>query len=591
MTPEDTAQQEAAEAEPATAPEAVADGSEAGTEPMVEEVVDPVADALEAAGLGDLVQRPEEGAESGPLAEVDPAGMHEIPLARLKPIPTLPVALMHQSGAVLLEPNAALDEATIDLLKSEGVENVVLPKTGATVAAVRQKLRFESKPIQEVIDGGNLARNVYDRENRLLLAAGSAVPRNFADSLARREIYEVFFERPEEQLNSKQGRKLRRVLHEGRSPAAQMTDVKTVEALKNIKMETASADDLDPSKMDEKLEKLGEVVIENNGPAFAEQLTERNPEKFATKEEKQVFNSAMGDVVGSLRTIFDQIENGRRKVDLDPIDAIATSVMAGTIKNRELLMLFSSDADPDEYLIHHAMATTIVAVNMGTTLGYDAGKIKSLAYGAALADVGMLKVPKAIREKKGKLNPIERAELRRHTAFGLDLLQKVARLPVELPFIVYQTHERANGTGYPGGKKDRIIHPFARIVAVADIYTAFCSERPHRPRKSPYEAMEHLLLLTGKRMLNRETVTALLKCNSMFPVGSFSILNDGRIVRTVMPNEDSYLRPVVSVIADPEGKLVPEPERINLKEVEQTSVVKALRDDDAPELPDPMFGF
>jgi HD-GYP domain-containing protein (c-di-GMP phosphodiesterase class II) len=111
--------------------------------------------------------------------------------------------------------------------------------------------------------------------------------------------------------------------------------------------------------------------------------------------------------------------------------------------------------------------------------------------------------------------------------------------------VVYQMHERANGSGYPRGRQANQIHDLAKIAAVADVFVALTSERPHRPGMMPYYALERILRGVKDGLYDAAVVRALLKTVSLFPVGSFVSLTDGRTGKVVRANGEHYARPVV----------------------------------------------
>jgi hypothetical protein len=91
-----------------------------------------------------------------------------------------------------------------------------------------------------------------------------------------------------------------------------------------------------------------------------------------------------------------------------------------------------------------------------------------------------------------------------------------------VPLVSYQIHERINGSGYPRGRSEENIHPFARILYVADRYVSLTSLRPHRQPLTPYAAMETLLKSEEERGADPLVVRALLRVISLFPVVSWS---------------------------------------------------------------------
>jgi hypothetical protein len=135
-------------------------------------------------------------------------------------------------------------------------------------------------------------------------------------------------------------------------------------------------------------------------------------------------------------------------------------------------------------------------------------------------------------------------------------------------------HERCNGSGYPRGRTAKQIHELAKVAAVADVFLALCSTRPHRPALMPYYALERMLHGVKDGLFDAVVVRALLKTVSLFPVGSFVRISDGRIGKVLRSNGEDYARPVVAAWkpgADPNESIV-----VDLSQEPDLRVIAAL---------------
>jgi len=95
-------------------------------------------------------------------------------------------------------------------------------------------------------------------------------------------------------------------------------------------------------------------------------------------------------------------------------------------------------------------------------------------------DIGKLAVPAEILSKPTKLSNTEYELIKEHPNRGYEILKDV-KSPWSLAQIVFQHHERMNGTGYPRNLKGDEILTAARILAVADVVESMASHRPYRP--------------------------------------------------------------------------------------------------------------
>lgn len=108
-----------------------------------------------------------------------------------------------------------------------------------------------------------------------------------------------------------------------------------------------------------------------------------------------------------------------------------------------------------------------------------------------LHDIGMIGVPDAVVLKRGPLTALERRAMNTHAHIGHELLRGTSEPTVQLAAVIAQTHhEWFDGSGYPDGRAGKDIPIAGRIAAVADVFDALTSDRPHRKALALPEALE-----------------------------------------------------------------------------------------------------
>jgi hypothetical protein len=170
-----------------------------------------------------------------------------------------------------------------------------------------------------------------------------------------------------------------------------------------------------------------------------------------------------------------------------------------------------------------------------------------------LHDWGMTYVPEQLRHAKRVLTRIEFLEIQKHPIYTANMLQRIWGLPPQVAMICYQVHECPSGTGYPRRRKGNSIHPCAAILKVADAYIALTSPRPTRPPLSPAAAIECLVHMAARKVVDNATARALLKVLSQFPIGSLVQLSDGSKAQVLRRNGDNYHMPIVQVLEKAKG--------------------------------------
>lgn len=106
-----------------------------------------------------------------------------------------------------------------------------------------------------------------------------------------------------------------------------------------------------------------------------------------------------------------------------------------------------------------------------------------------LHDIGKVKVPKNILNKRGRLNNLELVAVQAHTAYSLSLLFETDLPRSSMQGILYH-HENEDGSGYPCGITGKEIPLFAKICHIADVFDALTSKRPYKEPKMPFEALQ-----------------------------------------------------------------------------------------------------
>ncbi|HTD23525.1 MAG TPA: HD domain-containing phosphohydrolase [Terriglobales bacterium] len=144
----------------------------------------------------------------------------------------------------------------------------------------------------------------------------------------------------------------------------------------------------------------------------------------------------------------------------------------------------------------HSKRVTAFTIAIARAMGLSAERIRVIARGAFLHDIGKMAIPDAILRKSGPLSEEERSIMREHCFRGYQMLRKIPFLS-EASEIVYSHQEKFDGTGYPRGLRSEEIHLGARIFAVADTLDAITSDRPYRAAQSIRAAREEIIRFSG----------------------------------------------------------------------------------------------
>jgi HD-GYP domain-containing protein (c-di-GMP phosphodiesterase class II) len=134
----------------------------------------------------------------------------------------------------------------------------------------------------------------------------------------------------------------------------------------------------------------------------------------------------------------------------------------------------------DPYTAGHQLRAANLACAIATEVGLPKEKIDGIRMAGSIHDIGKISIPAEILSKPTKLTNVEFSLIKEHSRSGYEILKDVeSQWP--LAQIVYQHHERMDGSGYPRNLKGDEIIIEARIMAVADVVEAMASHRPYRP--------------------------------------------------------------------------------------------------------------
>lgn len=160
--------------------------------------------------------------------------------------------------------------------------------------------------------------------------------------------------------------------------------------------------------------------------------------------------------------------------------------------SNELKLLLKNLLEKDDLTLLHSYRVTKMAVSFAEYLQLNDLEIKTIELGGLLHDIGKINITENILTKKGKLDPKEYTEIKRHPLYGVDLLNPFSSLNQKIKDMVLFHHERWDGLGYPYGLKNEEIPLLARVLTLVDSLEAMTGKRPYRSSMSWQEAYEEV---------------------------------------------------------------------------------------------------
>lgn len=260
----------------------------------------------------------------------------------------------------------------------------------------------------------------------------------------------------------------------------------------------------------------------------------------------------------------------------DKIKGLCDTVAAN---KRYILRVLSSSAASSNYLVNHSVRSTVLAVVLGSHLKLPPHRLIELGVACVLHEIGMVRLPPQLYMAGRQLTPAERKSITAHPILGYNIL-KEKQFPLSISLAALEHHERMNGTGYPRSLSGDKISVYARIIAVACSYDAVTAARPFREAKEGYEGMVDLLKNEGKQY-DDTVIKALVYSLSIYPIGSYVLLSNGKSAQVIDVNPENPRLPVVLIL----GTRTPDGKEIILQTSEQgTRIARPMTHKEAEQL-------
>jgi putative nucleotidyltransferase with HDIG domain len=200
--------------------------------------------------------------------------------------------------------------------------------------------------------------------------------------------------------------------------------------------------------------------------------------------------------VAAFASMFSNVRNGR---PLKLVDAQqATSKIITRVGQDGLSTWLDEVRRYHEGTFQHCLLVTGIAVAFGLDVGFSGGDVSRLGMAATLHDIGKARIPLAILDKPGRLEPEEEEIIKRHPAIGYELLKDVRGINLEILDGVRHHHEYLDGSGYPDGLSGSEISDLVRLLTISDIFAALVEARPYKPPMPREDAYQILCGMEGK---------------------------------------------------------------------------------------------
>lgn len=317
----------------------------------------------------------------------------------------------------------------------------------------------------------------------------------------------------------------------------------------------------------EKLKELGifAVYVEDERLEDVEFLDPISPETRvrAVQEVARAFNTA-AKAMGEGRRII---------LDVKSIESVASEIIDELLSSSQLCLNIVDLRTYDDYTFSHSVNVCVMGTAIGIGFVSHLSRLKDLAIGLLLHDIGKITVDRSILSKPAPLTQEEFEMIKTHPRKGFEILMWQREISAKSKIVSLHHHERMDGSGYPIGLKGEEIHEFGRIAAIVDVYDAMTSQRIYRKTYSIRETVE-FLKKTGGVLFDRKYLDIFLRKISLYPIGMVVRLSTGEMAVVIALNPDFPERPKVRILWDKEGRNI-EPLDLDLSKEPEIEVCEA----------------
>ena len=286
---------------------------------------------------------------------------------------------------------------------------------------------------------------------------------------------------------------------------------------------------------------------------FKAELATHHPvtyiEQSPVTQEIHVAKGAYQNIRAEFDSMIGRIGSGKT-VNIAQLSEVINPLVDSITRNPGASIWLARLKSRDSYTYRHCIAVAIWCTVIGRQIGLPKKELALLSMGGMLLDIGKLKIPPVILNKKQQLSEREFALVKKHVDLSLKMAKESSRvMPQAVIDMIACHHERFDGNGYPAAIKGTQIPLYGRIAAIADCYDAITSQRVYAKPITHAMAIKQMYEWRGYDF-QPELIEAFIQAVGVYPTGTLVELTSGEVGIVVKENPGKRLRPQVLVILD-----------------------------------------
>lgn len=296
------------------------------------------------------------------------------------------------------------------------------------------------------------------------------------------------------------------------------------------------------------VEEAKEVKEEKEAnPEIHKALEEARKETKSDKSRMEIVQEIYDKYLKYIESIFTTYVT-QKKINAEELNETVKELCVFITENRRyvLRIIPSLQLRNKNFLVSHTMRSTVLAVTIGLQLRMPQPKLIELGVASVLHEIGMLRLSPNLYMKDSSLTPAERNQILTHPIISYNILKDM-NFPLNILLGILDHHEREDGSGYPRRIRGNNISLYAKIIAVACSFEAITAPRHFKEARTTYDAMIEMLK-NPHHQYDDTVLKALLYSLSIYPIGAFVYLSNGKIAQVIDVAPDNPKNPIVQII-------------------------------------------
>lgn len=285
--------------------------------------------------------------------------------------------------------------------------------------------------------------------------------------------------------------------------------------------------------------------VHRKPPTHVEE-TQSNSRRTMVTSEFEEFQVEYHLFLKYLKNVFSEITSSPNYIiDTNELVERLATLFRSRNTITELFDMINQMHSINDSIYAHCINVALISRMLGRWLRLEQQNLNILTSCGLLHDIGKLAIPDEILNKPGKLTDEEFKTIKSHPALGYQMLAK-QNIDPRIKQAVLLHHERYDGSGYPSGIQGEQVPDFAMIVAIADVYDAMTATRSYREPLCAFQVIENFERDGYQKYHTKYIHTFLHQIASTYQSNRI-ILNDGRVAKIVMLNQNRLSKPMIQL--------------------------------------------